>query len=49
MAIARGVPVVVSDLGALPELSAELYRELTTQNSPTSPALRRWFARGRRL
>ena len=88
MAIARGVPVVVSDLGALPELacdpsfifeagnpralaetivrhlddgaevrsgvlrhaqsrfswdraaqlSAELYRELTTQNGPTSPA-----------
>jgi len=99
MAIARGVPVVVSDLGALPELacdpsfifeagnpralaetivrhlddgaevrsgvlrhaqsrfswdraaqlSAELYRELTTQNGPTSPAPRRWFARGRRL
>jgi glycosyltransferase involved in cell wall biosynthesis len=99
MAIARGVPVVVSDLGALPELavdssfvveagnsralaetivrhlddgpevrsavlrhaqsrfswgraaqmSAELYRELTRQNGPSSPAPRRWFAGGRRL
>ncbi len=30
------------------QLSTELYRELTTQNGPTSPAPRRWFARGRR-